>query len=91
MSCQQFGDVTASNPQVDKDEKTSNKLIKQTVNVHEEQYAPIDHINNWKENQKSPYFSKSGKHVINHPGEVRADWPADWPACSINCAGWCSV
>ena len=58
--------------QVDKEEKASNKLIKQVVNVHEEQYAPIDHINNWKENQKSPYFSKGGKQVINHPGEVRS-------------------
>ena len=35
-------------------------------------YAPVDHINSWKENQKSPYFSKSDKHIINHPGEVRA-------------------
>jgi histone-binding protein RBBP4 len=55
--------------QVDKDEKTPNKLIMQTVNIHKASYAPVDHINNWKENQKSPYFSKSAKHVIHHPGE----------------------
>jgi hypothetical protein len=36
----------------------------------QENYTPIDHINSWKENQKSAYFSKNGKHVINHPGEV---------------------
>lgn len=39
----------------------------------QESYTPIDHITNWKENQKSAYFSKTGKHVIHHPGEVRAD------------------
>ena len=37
----------------------------------QENYTPIDHINNWKENQKSPYFSKTDKKVINHIGEVR--------------------
>lgn len=37
----------------------------------QESYTPIDHINNWKENQKSPYFSKTDKKVINHVGEVR--------------------
>ena len=99
--------------QVDKDEKSQNKLIMQTVNVHEvrcvggcagckldmfaghgillfarqvlvnfpetgidaapvqESYTPIDHISNWKENQRSAYFSKTGKHIIHHPGEVR--------------------
>lgn len=31
----------------------------------------MDHVNTWKENQKSPYFGKK-KQIINHPGEVRS-------------------
>lgn len=29
----------------------------------------MDHINTWKENQKSPYFGKK-RQIIHHPGEV---------------------
>jgi hypothetical protein len=34
-------------------------------------YTPMDHINTWKENQKSPYFAKKERKIIHHPGEVR--------------------
>eukprot|EP00892_Ulva_mutabilis_P005727 jgi/Ulvmu1/3526/UM163_0008.1 len=63
-----YNQVIYYSDQVGNDQTASNKLIKQNVDVLEEGYSPMDHVNTWKENQKSPYFGKK-KQIIYHPGE----------------------